>query len=167
MDDKTTHPEIDERRRKILAALTEPIKSRIISGLILALPITITISIIYWLFSTLQAFVLDPIAHLVELGIGAQSGSAAPGSMRGRIESGQMVTLAPVDPAAVRVDDVVLVAWKGGFLLHLVKEVKDGQLLSMVSMRDLMRVDLHAKAEELHYLHEYLYQVSPGAALPR
>jgi uncharacterized membrane protein len=85
MDDKTTHPEIDERRRRILAALTEPIKSRIISGLILALPITITISIIYWLFSTLQAFVLDPIAHLVELGIGARSGSAAPGSMRGRI----------------------------------------------------------------------------------
>ena len=26
-------------------------------------------------------------------------------------------------------DDVVLVAWKGGFLLHLVKEVRDGQLL--------------------------------------
>lgn len=51
------------------------------------------------------------------------------GSMRGRIESGQLVTLAPVDPADVRPDDVVLVAWKGGFLLHLVKEVKDGQLL--------------------------------------
>jgi hypothetical protein len=51
------------------------------------------------------------------------------GSMRGRIESGQVVTLAPVDPAAVRADDVVFVAWKGGFLLHLVKEAKDGQLL--------------------------------------
>ena len=51
------------------------------------------------------------------------------GSMRGRIESGQLVTLAPVDPAQVRVDDVVLVSWKGGFLLHLVKEVRDGQLL--------------------------------------
>jgi hypothetical protein len=51
------------------------------------------------------------------------------GSMRGRIESGQLVTLAPVAPAEVRVDDVVLVAWKGNFLLHLVKEVGDGQLL--------------------------------------
>lgn len=51
------------------------------------------------------------------------------GSMRGRIESGQLVTLAPVDSAEVRADDVVLVAWKGGFLLHLVKEVADGRLL--------------------------------------
>jgi CBS domain-containing protein len=45
--------------------------------------------------------------------------------------------------------------------------VKDGQLLSMVSIRDLMRVELHAKTEELHYLHEYLYQVSPGVTVPR
>jgi len=51
------------------------------------------------------------------------------GSMRGRIESGQLVTLAPVAPADVRADDVVLVAWKGGFLLHLVKGVADGRLL--------------------------------------
>jgi len=51
------------------------------------------------------------------------------GSMRGRIESGQLVTLAPVDPAKVRVSDVVLVEWKGNYLLHLVKEVKGDQLL--------------------------------------
>jgi len=51
------------------------------------------------------------------------------GSMRGRIESGQLVTLVPVDPSAVSADDVVLVAWRGGFLLHLVKEVKADQLL--------------------------------------
>ena len=44
------------------------------------------------------------------------------GSMRGRIESGQLVTLAPVDPADVQAGDAVMVAWKGGFLLHLVKE---------------------------------------------
>ena len=49
--------------------------------------------------------------------------------MRGRIESGQLVTIAPIDPAAVSVDDVVLVAWRGGFLLHIVKEVKGDQLL--------------------------------------
>src|SRR5262245_60662899 len=35
------------------------------------------------------------------------------GSMRGRIESGQLVTLAPVDPDDLRSDDAVLVAWKG------------------------------------------------------
>src|SRR5262249_32744215 len=51
------------------------------------------------------------------------------GSMRGRIESGQPVTLAPADPGDVRVGDVVLVAWKGGYLLHLVKEVEGGRLL--------------------------------------
>jgi hypothetical protein len=51
------------------------------------------------------------------------------GSMRGRIESGQLVTLVPVDPAEVQVDDAVLVAWRGGFLLHLVKEATADQLL--------------------------------------
>ncbi|MEX0715927.1 MAG: hypothetical protein WD066_05040 [Planctomycetaceae bacterium] len=51
------------------------------------------------------------------------------GSMRGRIESGQFVTLAPVEASDIRPDDVVLVEWKGNFLLHLVKDVRDGELL--------------------------------------
>ena len=51
------------------------------------------------------------------------------GSMRGRIESGQLVTLAPVAPSEVHVEDVVLVEWRGNFLLHLVKEMRGGQLL--------------------------------------
>jgi hypothetical protein len=51
------------------------------------------------------------------------------GSMRGRIESGQLVTLAPVDPATVQSGDVVLVQWKGNYLLHLVKEVQGDQVL--------------------------------------
>lgn len=51
------------------------------------------------------------------------------GSMRGLIESGQPVTLAPVDPSDIRVEDVTLVEWRGNFLLHLVKEVRAGQLL--------------------------------------
>ena len=50
-------------------------------------------------------------------------------SMRGRIESGQLVTLAPVDSASVRAGDVVLVQWKGNYLLHLVKEVNADQFL--------------------------------------
>lgn len=51
------------------------------------------------------------------------------GSMRGRIESGQAVTILPVDPADVVADDVVFVAWNGNFLLHLVKEATPDQLL--------------------------------------
>ena len=51
------------------------------------------------------------------------------GSMRGRIESGQLVTIAPVDPATVSAGNIVLVAWRSGFLLHLVKEVNGDQLL--------------------------------------
>lgn len=51
------------------------------------------------------------------------------GSMRGRIESGQLVTLVPVNPATVKVDDVVLVRWKGNYLLHLVKEIRGEEFL--------------------------------------
>jgi hypothetical protein len=49
--------------------------------------------------------------------------------MRGRIESGQLVTIAPIDPAAVQVDDVVFVEWKGNYLLHLVKQIEGERLL--------------------------------------
>jgi CBS domain-containing protein len=43
--------------------------------------------------------------------------------------------------------------------------VVDGdRLLSMLSIRDLMRVDLEDKGQEIRTLHEYLYQVPPGAA---
>jgi uncharacterized membrane protein len=38
-----------------------------ISGLLLALPIAITIWIIYWLYSTLQGIVLDPVARLFQI----------------------------------------------------------------------------------------------------
>jgi uncharacterized membrane protein len=48
-----------------LRALFGAIKTRIFSGLVLALPFVITIWIIYWLYSTLQGIVLDPIAHLI------------------------------------------------------------------------------------------------------
>jgi hypothetical protein len=51
------------------------------------------------------------------------------GSMRGRIESGQEVTLSPVEAEKVSVGDVVLVQWKGNYLLHLVKEIKEGEFL--------------------------------------
>lgn len=40
--------------------------------------------------------------------------------------------------------------------------VAGGQLLSMLSIRDLMRVDLEDKGQQLEYLKEYLYQIPPG-----
>ncbi|GIW89478.1 MAG: membrane protein [Isosphaeraceae bacterium] len=48
-------------RYPLLAA----IRRRIISGLIFALPVAITIWVVYWLISTIQAVVLDPVAWLV------------------------------------------------------------------------------------------------------
>jgi CBS domain-containing protein len=41
--------------------------------------------------------------------------------------------------------------------------VSGDRLLSMLSIRDLMRVDLDDKGEEIRYLQEYLYQVPPGS----
>src|SRR5690348_16589709 len=51
------------------------------------------------------------------------------GSMRDRIESGQLVTLAPVNPADVREGDGVLVRWRGNYLLHLVKKIQDDRFM--------------------------------------
>lgn len=51
------------------------------------------------------------------------------GSMRGRVERGQLVTLAPVNPAEVRDGDAVLVRWRGNYLLHLVKKIQGDRFL--------------------------------------
>lgn len=51
------------------------------------------------------------------------------GSMRGRIESGQLVTIAPNTTGVVAIDDVVFIRWKGNFILHIVKDIQDGKLL--------------------------------------
>ncbi len=37
--------------------------------------------------------------------------------------------------------------------------VSEGRLLSMLSIRDLMRVDLEDKGAEIQYLQEYLYRI--------
>ena len=44
--------------------------------------------------------------------------------------------------------------------------VKGPQMLSMLSIRDLIRVDMQDKGEEIRYLREYLYQVPPEPARP-
>src|SRR5262245_22553558 len=42
--------------------------------------------------------------------------------------------------------------------------VGEGRLLSMISIRDLIRVDMDDKHQELLFLREYLYQTPPEAA---
>lgn len=49
--------------------------------------------------------------------------------MRGRIESGQLVTIAPVIPDAVKIDDVVFIRWKGNYILHIVKDIGEAGFL--------------------------------------
>lgn len=68
---------------------------------------------------------------VTELGQG-RSAKVRPvgGSMRGRIESGQLVTIRPVtDPAELHVGDAVFVRWKDNYLLHLIRQVDGDQYL--------------------------------------
>jgi hypothetical protein len=48
-------------------------------------------------------------------------------SMKGRIESGELCTVAPVDPTTIRAGDIVLCKVHGAEYLHLVKAVQDGR----------------------------------------
>ena len=45
--------------------------------------------------------------------------------------------------------------------------VSGGRLLSMISIRDLIRVEMQDRGEEIRYLHEYLFQVPPDIARTR
>lgn len=49
--------------------------------------------------------------------------------MRGRIESGQLVTLQTSGYEEVEINDVIFIHWKGNYLLHMVADKKDNQLL--------------------------------------
>lgn len=46
------------------------------------------------------------------------------GSMSGKIESGQLCTVAPVDPATLEVGDIVLCKVNGQEYLHLIKAIQ-------------------------------------------
>jgi hypothetical protein len=48
-------------------------------------------------------------------------------SMKGRIESGQLCTVAPIDPATLEVGDVVLCRIRGNEYLHVVKAIQGGR----------------------------------------
>jgi len=49
------------------------------------------------------------------------------GSMTGRIESGQLCTLVPVDPLVLGVGDIVLCRVHGSEYLHIIKSIQDGR----------------------------------------
>jgi CBS domain-containing protein len=84
------------------------------------------------------------------------------------------VVAAGLEPAGVRVGDVMtknlvvadadedyqaaMFKMDQANIRHL-PVVSEGRLLSMLSIRDLMRVHIEDQGEELRYLHEYLYQV--------
>lgn len=51
------------------------------------------------------------------------------GSMKGRIESGQLVTIEQILPENIEVEDAALVKWKGNYLLHIIKEINSDQAL--------------------------------------
>ena len=48
-------------------------------------------------------------------------------SMSGRIESGQLCTVVPVDPSNLGVGDIVLCKVRGSQYLHLVKAIRGGR----------------------------------------
>jgi hypothetical protein len=50
-------------------------------------------------------------------------------SMSGKIESGQLCTVAPINLEAVRVGDIVLCKVNGTEYLHIVKAMQGGRLL--------------------------------------
>ena len=48
-------------------------------------------------------------------------------SMTGRIETGQLCTVAPIDPAVLEVGDIVLCKVAGNEYLHIVKAIAHGR----------------------------------------
>jgi hypothetical protein len=50
-------------------------------------------------------------------------------SMRGKIESGQLCTVEPLDPATLKVGDIVLCKVHGQQYLHLVKAIQGARFL--------------------------------------
>jgi CBS domain-containing protein len=76
----------------------------------------------------------------------------------GEVMTTEIVT---ASPDTLYTDAIALM--DGSNIRHL-PIVEDGRLLSMLSIRDLLRVELRHKGEEIRYLQEYLLQGQPEAA---
>jgi len=48
-------------------------------------------------------------------------------SMTGRVESGQLCTVVPIDPAMLELADIVLCKAAGNEYLHIAKSIQDGR----------------------------------------
>ena len=68
-------------------------------------------------------------------------------SMRGRIESGQLVKMVPANVHDLSVGNILFVRWKGNYLLHLVIELEPPRLLIG---NNLGKVNGWAPAEAIH-----------------
>jgi hypothetical protein len=56
-------------------------------------------------------------------------------SMRAAIKHGQTITVSPiVDPADIKVGDLVYVKWHNSYIFHLVGDIKDGRFLIVNSV---------------------------------
>src|SRR5262245_58968271 len=49
----------------VLRRVWHSIRGRVLGGLLFVLPILVTLWVIYWLYSALEKYVIDPLAHLV------------------------------------------------------------------------------------------------------
>ena len=72
-----------------------------------------------WVKDALRELQQTGICHIRPIG----------GSMRGKIESGQLVTLKKIQPEEVEIEDVIFVKWKNNYLLHLAKKISENDIL--------------------------------------
>jgi uncharacterized membrane protein len=73
-------PSLPAEANGVLHAAIDAIRTRVIGGLLLALPIALTFWIIYWLYSTLKRVVLDPIVWVIHFAITRQASAPVPAS---------------------------------------------------------------------------------------
>ena len=124
--------------------------------------------------------VLEVVRYMSEMGVGAM-----PVIDQGRVvgifserDLMSRVVAAGRDPDATRVEEVMstdLVLAEAGepYLTSLKKMqkagcrhlpvVKDGKLVGMVSLRDLLQVEVKEKEEEVKLMTSYMYSLPPGS----
>ena len=63
--------------------------------------------------------------------------------MKGRVESGELVTVAPCNPDDLQINDIVLVKVKGKVYLHLIKAFGDNKSVFLLEIIKDMTTDGH------------------------
>jgi CBS domain-containing protein len=83
-----------------------------------------------------------------------------------RTELGDVMTGCVITADAEMDYDSAMRAMDEAGIRHLLV-TSGSRMLSMISVRDLMRAAIHDKEEEVQQLREYLYQVPAGASRPQ